>query len=249
MGEAARKFVRAYDNLANFDMHTNGELAVLRAVLGVASGAIVDVGANEGEFAKAAIDLTSDGSRCLHCFEPLPDTFQKLAASVVNVPGVWLHNVGLGPTSRTQQLFFRVENSLMSGAFDFSDGPSVQQACRIVRGDDYLAEQHVSEVAYLKIDVEGMEFNVLTGLSGMIGGGRIHAVQFEHGPTHVMSRHFLRDFVEWFAGRNFDVYHCYPWGLETMRYNPAFDENFIGRVFVAVRTPLAQALRTKIRVV
>jgi hypothetical protein len=50
----------------------------------------------------------------------------------------------------------------------------------------------------LKIDIEGMETEVLHGFEAILNAGLIQAVQFEHGPYHIVARHFLGDFANLF---------------------------------------------------
>jgi len=57
MVAVARKIVRAAENAGNADIHSNGEAFLLRAVLAVRPGAVLDVGARDGPFSALAARL------------------------------------------------------------------------------------------------------------------------------------------------------------------------------------------------
>lgn len=59
--------------------------------------------------------------------------------------------------------------------------------------DSYVEENDVERIDFLKIDVEGNEFNVLTGALATIERGIIKNIQIEFGGTCIDSRIFLRD--------------------------------------------------------
>src|SRR5581483_3217110 len=69
---------------------------------GIAPSSVIDVGANEGQFAVAALHLLP--VRVMHCFEPLPDCAKLLLRNLRNSPGVTVHQMGLADVSGSMQL-------------------------------------------------------------------------------------------------------------------------------------------------
>ena len=89
--------------------------------------------------------------------------------------------------------------------------------------DDFCAENEVTEIGYLKIDVEGHELNVLRGAHRMLEEGRIRFVQFEFGEANIDSRTFVRDFFE-VLGPDFDLYRIVSNGLRKIpTYHPGLE--------------------------
>jgi FkbM family methyltransferase len=234
LAKASRKFLSAYDNLANWDVRINGEAAALARVTSLLPGVVLDVGANAGQWAEMALDVIG-AARALHCFEVVPATFERLQQSLGERPNLTLNRFGLGATRREIEIFYYPSSSDRTSAYELNDGFEKQRVKgQLVVGDEYLRDGAISRVAYLKIDVEGMEMDVLQGFDHALRSAMIDAVQFEHGTAHVVSRHFLQDFVEFFRERDFALYRCFPGRLEPLDYRLGVDENFVGQNFVAL---------------
>jgi FkbM family methyltransferase len=137
---------------------------------------VIDAGANVGQYTLiAAVEVGIHGG--VHAFEPVPKNFQRLAAHV-------LEN-GLGSTVRTNMvaLWHRGETVKLSLPSDAAgnDGiytigiPSVVSdsvACRAVRLDDYVAENKLDRVDFVKMDIEGAEWFALHGATAVISRWR-----------------------------------------------------------------------------
>lgn len=146
------------------------EKALIEAFIALTSGAgrttILDVGANIGShsiyFARFFKTVQS--------FEPNPQLWPKFQRNIAlnNLRNVTLHTVGLG--DRDGELpFFNIANG-NEGLGTFStaeqyDQPLSKAGAAVVRtGDAYLHEIGCSRVDAIKIDVQGFEPQVLTGL-------------------------------------------------------------------------------------
>jgi len=46
-------------------------------------------------------------------------------------------------------------------------------------------------------------------------------MQFDHGQAHVLSRHFVGDFVEFLSQRKYEVFRIFPGNLEPLLYDYA----------------------------
>ena len=57
--------------------------------------------------------------------------------------------------------------------------------------DDILLELNVSDVHFIKMDVEGNEFNVLSGAKNALDNGVIKFIQFEFGNASKSARVFF----------------------------------------------------------
>ena len=86
-----RKIVNRHDGDNDGDMHTNGELTLMRRHL-PSAGVVFDVGANVGEWTAVAVGINPRAS--YHCFEPSPATFAVLAKRGFPA-NVRLNNFGL----------------------------------------------------------------------------------------------------------------------------------------------------------
>jgi FkbM family methyltransferase len=126
---------------------------------------VLDIGANVGNH---ALYLSRSCSE-LHAFEPNPEVRARLEQRVADnrIGNIRVHRVGLGsenaflpyhsPTGSN-----RGTGSFVSGYSENNDGGSLRLPVR--QGDDYLASLNLSGIDLVKLDVEGFEKGVLTGL-------------------------------------------------------------------------------------
>jgi FkbM family methyltransferase len=149
-----------------------------------------DVGANLGIFACA---LASLGSREVHAFEPIPQTFCRLHANVSH-NGLFdrCHLNCLAVSDNPGLVTFRVQaaspatNRLSVGQFVPPSGKS--EWCQTVAAttlDQYCAAKGVQSIDFLKIDVEGMEPCVLRGARELLAGKRIRTILIEMCPGNL----------------------------------------------------------------
>jgi FkbM family methyltransferase len=241
LARACEQYLNAYNNIANWDISTNGELRALRLLLSRLQGDVIDVGANEGQWALAVIPHL--GTSRLHSFEPVPEIFAKLQQNLAAHPQVVPVNLGLGRHAHELKLHYNRAVSTISSAYPLIyDLPGEEAvSCRIITGDDYVAQNGVERISVLKIDVEGMEADCLAGFENSFAQGKISAVQFEHGPSHVYSGHTLKHFIDWFAERDFAVVAVFPNALRLVEYD-LHRETYAGQNFFALHHSIAGAI-------
>jgi FkbM family methyltransferase len=238
----AEKYLRAYNNQRNWNVKSNGEAYALRLITSRCDGDVFDVGANVGQWSCMALEII--GAKRLHCFEAAVGNFEKLRATLSSRPNVIPNNIGLGDEKKDIKFYFYPNSPTRSTAYFLDDGYQKQLvSASIVRGDDYMRENCISNISFLKLDVEGMELDVLTGFAGALNEGRIQAVQFEHGMYHIITRHFLRDFVNLFQAANYEVLRILPSELQPLHYDIERDETFNGENFLAVRRTISTQLK------
>ena len=119
-------------------------------------GAILDVGANIG--LAAAWFAHRYPGRPIHCFEPLAANTAMIAR---NCPHARINQVGVGSEPGTIQLEVDADSIMATSIPTRWQTASI--AVPLIRLDDYVAEQGIERVAFLKIDTEGMELDVLRG--------------------------------------------------------------------------------------
>jgi FkbM family methyltransferase len=146
---------------------------------------LVDIGANEGQFAQLFSDVRPGCP--IYSFEPLRDCFETLQRNMTGVPGFKAFNVALGETEG-ETCFFRSEFSASSsllpmGALHKGLFPSsssiVPETVTVRRLDSYASEIQIRGGLLVKIDVQGAEMRVLDGGRRLIGAA--DAVLLEAG--------------------------------------------------------------------
>jgi FkbM family methyltransferase len=125
-------------------------------------GLFVDVGANIGVY---TLDARAVSARPILAFEPEPSIFALLARNVVGntLPQIELRNLACGDWSGTLPFHSGINGAVAREAD--GGGASVP----VVRLDDELRGR---DVAVIKIDCEGYEWQVLSGCREMIAARR-----------------------------------------------------------------------------
>lgn len=139
-----------------------------------AEGAILDVGANIG-LAAAGFARHNPG-RPIYCFEPLGRNAELLA---LNCPAARIERVAVG--SRSGSVELQVDRDDVMASDVPRERATRAESFEIISLDAYAVRAGIGDVALLKIDVEGMEAEVLEGAVDVLE--RTHEVVLEaHGP-------------------------------------------------------------------
>jgi FkbM family methyltransferase len=197
-----RMIVNRHDsNRANALLKTgrapdHGDIATLSNCLRLrgGQGMVVDVGSNVGTHSLAFAAVIGE-HRMVHAFEPQRIIFNMLCGSVAlnGVMNVHCHNVALGDRDgRIAAPPVDYSKPFNFGAVEFGRalGADVEDAeyVRLARLDSFQFDS----VALLKIDVEGMEMQVLDGAMETIRRTRpILYIEY-----HMVDRHALKARIE-----------------------------------------------------
>lgn len=158
-----------------------------------AESIVLDVGAYLGEF---AITIHRKYGCRVVCFEPVREFWEKLLLNT-GVTGIRCYQCGVGSTARDEQ--FGVQNN-STGLYADSRKKetvtiiSIEQALALATGNGKAVptiDKPRREVALLKLNCEGMEFEILEKLieTGLIRQVRNIAVQFHWNADNAKARH------------------------------------------------------------
>lgn len=130
-------------------------------------GVVVDVGANIGLHTVHFAARARSGT--VICFEPARSTYAYLLRNVGHLSNVIPLNMALSDSTNVQPFFIASDNAY-SGLKDTNrKAISRQELVACVRGDDILlAMLRNQRVDLIKIDVEGLETEVLKGMNEFI---------------------------------------------------------------------------------
>ena len=130
---------------------------------------ILDVGANVGQFAMSASVCFPDA--VIYSFEAIPDAFLQLTKNIRHTPKIKAFNCALGETRRSAS-FYRNEFTQVSSLYKIdhrNDNPNYNQhktmlvEVDVFPLDDFVADLQIKTPVLLKMDVQGMEKEVLLG--------------------------------------------------------------------------------------
>jgi FkbM family methyltransferase len=239
-----QQFLNGYKNW-NYDIRSNGERWLLNRIAAFQPAIIFDVGANLGEWLMVALEEMPNVR--VHAFEIIESTSAALSQRIIEKPSVILNRFGLSDHSGVIKMHaFDVSNTLASHVA-YPHGSYREHACPVRRGDDYMRENAIVRIDFLKIDVEGAEHLVLSGFSQALEAGQIEVIQFEYGRVNIITHFLLRDFYELLEAKGYAVGKIYPDHVDFRSY-ALEDEDFLGPNYLAVRrtrTDIIDALRKR----
>ena len=141
---------------------------------------LYDIGANVGYFSLLASVLVGENGK-VFAFEPLPRNIQFLKKHISINKLTNIEVIETAVSSQTGQAFFELGASTAMGHLSDSGGLQVQ----MVSLDDLVSNGELKPPDYIKLDVEGAEYDALRGAEAVID--KFHPILFLD--THQRSAH------------------------------------------------------------
>lgn len=230
-----------YRGTNNFER--NGELRVLR-ILGNHyddSAVLVDVGANKGEWAASARRVFP--SARIYCLEPVPQTAKLLTNRFAADPNITVLKYGLSNRTAELEMILDAHDDTIASVHGSPIGQDTSRTvCRFRSGETFMEEEELNSITLLKIDVEGHEKAVIAGFASALQAANIDVIQFEYGPTFVLSRTFMRDCYLLLSENGFKVGRIFPKNVWFFEYVVSRDEQFFYGNFIAVHKRCASLI-------
>lgn len=195
----------------------SGELNVLKFLQ--SSGRdieiLFDVGANIGDYTKN-LQLFFPNAK-IHSFEPAKETFHTLSNCNVG-PNVILNNTGISNEVKKGTIYFDKENSGLASLYNrqldyFGLEFSREEQVELVTLDYYCQNHGIDKIDFLKMDIEGNEYNALLGATDLLNKNKIGVIQIETGGANMDSRTYFRDFWN-LLHRDFEVFRILQDGFK-----------------------------------
>jgi FkbM family methyltransferase len=177
----------------NCDSNTNGEYKFFMDIKNNIN-CIFDVGCrSDSEF----INFTGE----VHYFDPVNEFIEELKKNKNVNKTSYFNNFGLGEENKqiyyypNFQSFYDRINSC-----SFSDDAN-KILLQIKTGKDYIINNNIKNIDFLKIDTEGYELNVLQGFEDYLENVKI--IQFEYGGTFLDNNKKLIDVIDYLEQKGF----------------------------------------------
>lgn len=185
MGKSGYKYAQMYGKIRDIEHRLVEEKEMNLLPLIVKEGdTVFDIGANYAYYSERLSKLVGN-SGTVHAFEPIPFTYEVCAMIVkkLNLKNVNLHNKGV--SDKTMTVEFSVPKLDFGGIsagqahisgrtidvdkkldyYNFDSEEKVQ--CEVVDLDSFLGDK-ISNLSFVKIDIEGAEYMALKGMEKMI---------------------------------------------------------------------------------
>ena len=194
--------VRGMNYMKGHTVGESGELWAMgyvhRQLQGKAKPIIFDVGANKGYYAQCLFAEFGEEME-LRCFEPARQSFLNLSETLTAIPPATPVQIGFGKVNEQIELHYNHEGSTIATLYPVADLNNQTQLDQkevidVRRIEDYCREEGIERIDFLKIDVEGAEYDVLEGCGKLLETGAIPYIQFEFGSNNMVSRTYMKDF-------------------------------------------------------
>jgi len=196
---------------------TNGEASFLAEWASTCpAGPVIclDVGANEGLYTQELIRVLGPRAK-VHAFEPARATFDRLSARLGSVSSVELHRIALGNAIGELELSSVAGRSQVASLYRPAGavGSTVtRERVDVATLDSWASGNGCTHIDLLKIDVEGAEFDVLSGAKGLLEAGSIDVIQFEYGAQNLYSGANMSDICD-LLGPGYSIFRMVIDGL------------------------------------
>ena len=149
-----------------------------------------DVGANIGLFTVmlAALDNVD-----VHAFEPVVSTFERLSSNVALnhfSSNIHLNLAAVGSKKGNVEFDIYAKSPAINRLSNTSlvtsqSAAATRQKVSVINLDDYCQEKGIERIDFLKIDVEGMEAQVLQGAKKMLKAQKVSGILIEICPNNL----------------------------------------------------------------
>lgn len=152
---------------------------------GVPIRVILDVGANVGAVAREYLRQFPEAR--VHCFEPVPATFEQLRANLGGSSRATLHREAVGTAVGTTKMF--IGSNSLTNSLVKSDNHSNEIEVPVTTLDAFCAQHGIQAIDLLKVDAEGFDMEVLRGGTKLLSSGRVTFILVEVTPNRSVAQH------------------------------------------------------------
>lgn len=164
----------------------------------------LDIGANVGLMSIFASSVVGPKG-VVHSFEPDPDLIALLQDNLRlnDVKNVETHNLALGSTPVTTSLYRHLDINRGAGSLlRIEDRCTGEVEVHVQTLDEFVANNILTDVRMIKIDVEGWELEVLKGGETLLSGPDAPILSVEFSESHPLKGGSLTDLFEYIKGLN-----------------------------------------------
>ena len=137
----------------------------------------------------------------VHYFDPVNEFIEKLKKQKNKNKLSYFNNIGLGNENKTLYYYPKYQSFCdRVNSCKVSDDAN-KILLHIKKAKDYINENNIKDIDFLKIDTEGYEFNVLQGFEDTLENVKI--IQFEYGGTYLDNNIKLIDVINHLEQKGF----------------------------------------------
>mgnify|MGYP001157950403 CR=1 FL=1 len=238
---------------ANQFFGETGELLVIQNLIRDGD-TVFDVGACGGGWSMGVTEYWE--KVVIHLFEPSPENYQRLLVSNLSNKNSGsqfiFNNCALSDTEQVKTFYHYDSNPYLSTLYRRHEAERLfniphpsSYPVFVTTLDRYCSRAGVERIQFLKIDVEGGEFDVMKGARQLLERGHIDVLQFEYGGTYLDAGITLQQVFAYLQGFGYELYKILPNGLQYMPVFLSEYEDYGYSNFLAVRLDKSERLRMR----
>ncbi len=209
------------------------ELKFLKSIAKKPVNVIFDVGANRGFWSQSAMSAFPQAT--VYAFEPNPLIFDELdCLELLKSRGKAYMN-GFGSQEEERILHFNSDLSLVGSLIDPELSYAInnlQKPVQIFRMDDFILRHNLPFPDFIKIDVEGWEFQVMLGLGLRLS--EVKYIQFEISEGTLLAHSSFSKIQSLLIDNQFRIFRHSPIGLIEVRNQNIYNENYRTTNYLAI---------------
>jgi FkbM family methyltransferase len=163
----------------------------------------------------------------IHLFDPQKKAFRELLNNdyLFNRPKTFFNLMGLGDKEGYYTYYFNGESIYNH------DGKNETDTIFITTIKKYIESRNINHVDFMKVDVEGLEYEVIKGAENFLN--EIDIVQFEYGERYPIAKKTLKMMYDLFPDRY--IYHI---EMDKINLAPYYGEYFMYSNYLASKIKL-----------
>ena len=142
------------------------------------------------------------------------------------------------------EIYYDVKGSGLASMYQrnlnmYNNELNIKEEIKTERLDEYIEQNEIKHIDFMKVDVEGHEMVVFEGMGRYLNSDFVDYIQFEYGGANLDSMTSLMNFYELFESKGFRLAKVMPGGLQIREYE-SFLENFEYSNYVAISERLIE---------
>ncbi len=203
-------------DLIRYNVHTSEDVLINTILKHFNIETIIDVGANEGQYAQGVFSHGYKGK--IFSFEPIPSVFKKLKKKASRNENWEVFQSGVG--SRESEIMMNITKNLTSssvltvGELSLNAQPDTQithqEKIEITTLDIFFSDEgKIRSNTLLKLDTQGYELEAMKGAQNLLNKIKLVQVEMSYAPVYEGGP-LYRDITSFLESRGFSIYTILP---------------------------------------
>lgn len=200
---------------------------------------VFDVGGNNGEYTELWLKHAEQQGKTgqYYIFEPSSAALLRLEERFRNITAVKINKLAVSDKEGRATLYANFAGSGL-GSLSNRDLSHVgvemgnKEEITTTTLDSFCQQHKINRIDFLKLDIEGYEFNALQGARTLLAGKQVRFIQFEFGGTDIDTRVFFRDFYK-LLNPQYKIYRILKNGLLEIDKYSELEEIFFTTNYLA----------------